>query len=131
MFSSISARRIFRVAVAGAIAAIPLTALAMPASATPSAPGVTPAYNQCAFGPFQDWSCNNNVLVDKPHYGAPPYGRGPGWGEGWGGGGWGGGGWNQGWGGGGWNQGWGGGWNQGWGGGWGQGFPGTGSFGSS
>ncbi|MFI9409674.1 hypothetical protein [Nocardia gamkensis] len=122
MFSSISARRIFRVAVAGAIAAIPLTAVAMPVSATPNAPGVTPAYNdQCAFGPFPDWSCNNNVLVDKPHYGPPPYGRGPGWGQG---GGWGGGGWDQGWGGGGWDQGWGGGWGQNFG-------PGTGSFGSS
>ncbi|MGQ4614595.1 hypothetical protein [Nocardia sp. R7R-8] len=102
-------------AVAGAIAAIPLTALATPASATPSTPTVTQAGYEQYY---------NNVLVDRPHYGAPPYGRGPGWGQGWGGGGW-----NQGWGGGGWNQGWGGG---GWGGGWGQGFgPGTGSFGSS
>ncbi|MGW4324366.1 hypothetical protein ACWEKR_00590 [Nocardia sp. NPDC004573] len=84
MFSTISARRtLARVAVAGAIAAIPLTALAMPASATPSTPGITqarydPYYNnRCDFGPFQNWSCNNNPLFGWG-YGGPPYGRGPG-----------------------------------------------------
>ncbi|WP_159838586.1 hypothetical protein [Nocardia sp. CY41] len=93
MFSTTSARRtVARVAVAGAIAAIPLTALAMPASATPSTPGVTqarydPYYNnRCDFGPFPNWSCNNNPLFGGGHYGSPPYGRGPdqGWGQGWG-----------------------------------------------
>ncbi|MBF6466697.1 hypothetical protein IU427_16130 [Nocardia beijingensis] len=87
MFSTISARRtLARVAVAGAIAAIPLTALAMPASATPGTPGITqarhdPYYNnRCDFGPFQNWSCNNNPLFGWG-YGGPPYGRGPGYGQ--------------------------------------------------
>ncbi|WP_330229267.1 hypothetical protein OHA40_24725 [Nocardia sp. NBC_00508] len=69
MLSTTSAarRKLARVAVAGAIAAIPLTALAMPASANPSAPAATevrydPWYDRCAFGPFQNWSCNNNPL---------------------------------------------------------------------
>ncbi len=83
LFSTISARRtLARVAVAGAIAAIPLTALAMPASATPSTPGVTrawydPYYDRCAFGPFQNWSCNNNPLFGWGYnqYGGP-YGQG-------------------------------------------------------
>ncbi|MEU7765262.1 hypothetical protein AB0B25_09110 [Nocardia sp. NPDC049190] len=67
MFSTTSAvrRTLARVAVAGAIAAVPLTALALPASADPGAPGVTQVRHHhrhdrnCDFGPFQNWSCNN------------------------------------------------------------------------
>ncbi|MFF7941331.1 hypothetical protein ACFZC5_16580 [Nocardia gamkensis] len=89
MFSTISARRtLARVAVAGAIAAIPLTAMAMPASAAPNTPGVAqvrynPYYDRCDFGPFQNWSCNNNPLFGWGYnqYGGP-YGQGYGQGLG-------------------------------------------------
>ncbi|WP_454195985.1 hypothetical protein [Nocardia sp. Marseille-Q1738] len=69
MFSTTSTARrsLARLVVAGAIAAVPLTALAMPASADPATPGVTEVRHNrhypdrhCDFGPFQDWSCNNN-----------------------------------------------------------------------
>ncbi|MGO4612539.1 hypothetical protein AB4305_02720 [Nocardia sp. 2YAB30] len=68
MFSTTSAARrtLARVAVAGAIAVVPLTALAIPASADPGAPGVSEVRHNrhwhdrdCDFGPFQDWNCNN------------------------------------------------------------------------
>ncbi|WP_157172330.1 hypothetical protein [Nocardia pneumoniae] len=67
MFSTTSTarRNLARVVVAGAIAAVPLTALTVPASADPS-PGVTEVRHNrhwndrdCDFGPFQDWSCDN------------------------------------------------------------------------
>ncbi|MEU2030168.1 hypothetical protein [Nocardia amamiensis] len=81
-------RNLARVAVAGAIAAMPLTALAMPASAASGAPSVTevrydPYYDQCAFGPFQNWSCNNNPLFGWGYnqYGGP---FGQGYGQGFG-----------------------------------------------
>ncbi|MEU2030169.1 hypothetical protein [Nocardia amamiensis] len=67
MFSTTSTARrsLARVVVAGVIAAVPLTALAVPASADPS-PGVTDVRKDrgwndrdCDFGPFQEWSCDN------------------------------------------------------------------------
>ncbi|PXX64182.1 hypothetical protein DFR70_105367 [Nocardia tenerifensis] len=65
--STTSRRALARVAVAGAIVAVPLTALAIPASADASVavPGVTevrhhPHHNRdCDFGPFENWRCNN------------------------------------------------------------------------
>ncbi|WP_067470990.1 hypothetical protein [Nocardia amamiensis] len=85
MFSTTSAarRRLARVVVAGAIAAVPLTALAVPASADTS-PGVTEVRHNrhypdrnCDFGPFQNWSCNNNPFFGW--WGGPgDHGRPPG-----------------------------------------------------
>ncbi|MFI9407538.1 MULTISPECIES: hypothetical protein [Nocardia] len=75
--STTSRRMLARVAVAGAIVAVPLTALAIPASAGPSVgvPGVTdvrhPHHDRnCDFGPFKNWSCNNGPF-DRGHHDDP------------------------------------------------------------
>ncbi|GAA5062478.1 hypothetical protein [Nocardia callitridis] len=60
-----SRRALARVAVAGALVAVPLSALAVPASAeTSQSPSVTevshPRYDRnCGFGPFDNWRCDN------------------------------------------------------------------------
>ncbi|MFC9437207.1 hypothetical protein [Nocardia sp. NPDC057030] len=72
--STNSRRLLARVAVAGAIVAVPLTALAIPASADAriGVPGVTEARHHhprhdpnCDFGPFKNWRCNNGPFSDR------------------------------------------------------------------
>ncbi|RJO74988.1 hypothetical protein D5S18_16450 [Nocardia panacis] len=57
-------RTLARVAVAGALVAIPLGALAIPASAEAAAPTATEIrhhWRDCDdFGPFPNWNCNDN-----------------------------------------------------------------------
>ncbi|MFB8274237.1 hypothetical protein [Nocardia colli] len=74
--STNSRRMLARVAVAGAIVAVPLTALAIPASADAQigVPGVTEVRHHhprhdpnCDFGPFKDWRCNNGPFSDRGH----------------------------------------------------------------
>jgi hypothetical protein len=95
-----SRRLVARIAVAGALAVVPLAAVAGPALAdTTPAPSATPV----------DWHDHGG---DWFNHGGDHDG---GWHHGWDhDGGWHHHGWNPGWGGG-WNPGWGGGWNPGWG----------------
>ncbi|QIS05330.1 hypothetical protein F5X71_26155 [Nocardia brasiliensis] len=74
--STPSRRLLARAAVAGAIVAVPLTAMAIPASAEPNvaAPGVTEVrhrphhhHNNCDFGPFKNWRCNNGPFDRGRH----------------------------------------------------------------
>ncbi|MEV2219495.1 hypothetical protein AB0E01_06410 [Nocardia vinacea] len=59
MFSRTTPRRLARVAMAGALAAVPLTALATPASAT-SEPGVT----EVRHPHDNDWDCDRPGFFD-------------------------------------------------------------------
>ncbi|MEU0875137.1 hypothetical protein [Nocardia brasiliensis] len=75
--STPSRRLLARAAVAGAIVAVPLTAMAIPASADANiaVPGVTevrhrPHHNHnhnCDFGPFENWRCNNGPFDRGRH----------------------------------------------------------------
>ncbi|MGX1773201.1 hypothetical protein ACWIGW_13910 [Nocardia brasiliensis] len=73
--STPSRRLLARAAVAGAIVAVPLTAMAIPASAEANiaVPGVTevrhrPHHNHnCDFGPFENWRCNNGPFDRGRH----------------------------------------------------------------
>ncbi|WP_433602006.1 hypothetical protein ACQPXH_09820 [Nocardia sp. CA-135953] len=62
MFSRTTPRRLTRVAMAGALAAVPLTALAIPASADPatSEPGVTEVRHPHT----NDWDCDRPGFFD-------------------------------------------------------------------
>ncbi|GAA5084543.1 hypothetical protein [Nocardia iowensis] len=78
--STSSRRMLARVAVAGAIVAVPLTALAIPASADVNlgVPGVAdvrhPHHDRnCDFGPFKNWSCNNGPFSDRGHHDHDPF----------------------------------------------------------